>query len=166
MSIMLPGELAHFLQMIGFDWPEGDEDKVFAYGQAWSSFAGTLDSAAAPGVRAAHQLAAENIGDAVDAFVHRFTADSGPENTAKNLAQGITVGAGVITVFAGAIVALKVVVVAQLVQFAITFAEAVAAAVPTFGASLSLIPIAELIAMKAIEFAINFGVEQLLAGGA
>jgi len=55
MSIMLPGELAHFLQMIGFDWPEGDEDKVFAYGQAWSSFAGTLDAAAAPGVQAAHQ---------------------------------------------------------------------------------------------------------------
>ena len=88
MSIMLPGELAHFLQMIGFDWPEGDEDKVFAYGQAWSSFAGTLDQAAAPGVQAAHQLAAESTGDAVDAFVHRFTADSGPENTARDLAQG------------------------------------------------------------------------------
>jgi hypothetical protein len=84
---------------------------------------------------------------------------------AFTVAQGITVGAGVITVFAGAIVALKVVVVAQLVQFAITFAEAVAAAVPTFGASLSLIPIAELIAQKAIEFAINYGVQQLLAGG-
>jgi len=36
--------------------------------------------------------------------------------------RGLTVGGGVITVFAGAIVALKVVVVAQLVQFAITFA--------------------------------------------
>ena len=165
MSVQLPTELAHFLQMIGFDWPEGDEDKVFAYGQAWSSFAGTLDHAAATGVQAAHTLASENVGDAVDAFVHRFTADAGPENSAKNLAQGLTVGAGVITVFAGAIVALKVVVVAQLVQFAITFAEAVAAAVPTFGASLSLIPIAELIAQKAIEFAINYGVQQLLAGG-
>ena len=166
MSIMLPSELAHFLQMIGFDWPEGDEDKGFAYGQAWSSFAGTLDHAASTGAQAANTLARENIGDAVDAFVHRFSADAGPENTAKNLAQGLTVGGGVITVFAGAIVALKVVVVAQLVQFAITFAEAVAAAVPTFGASLSLIPIAELIAQKAIEFAINFGVQQLLAGGA
>ena len=97
MSVQLPTELAHFLQMIGFDWPEGDEDKVFAYGQAWSSFAGTLDHAAATGVQAAHTLANENVGDAVDAFVRRFTADAGPESSAKNLAQGLTVGAGVIT---------------------------------------------------------------------
>jgi len=166
MAIMLPTELAHFLQMIGFDWPEGDEDKVFAYGQAWSAFAGTLDQTAATGVQAARAVQSENVGDAVDAFVRRFTADAGPENTAKSLAQGLTIGGGVVTVFAGAIVALKVVVIAQLVQFAITFAEAVAAAVPTFGASLSLIPIAELIATKAIEFAINYGVQQLLAGGA
>ncbi len=166
MSIMLPTELAHFLQMIGFDWPEGDEDKVVQYGQQWLTFAGTLDHAAASGIQAAHDVAAQNIGDAVDAFVTKFTSAAGPEATAHSLAQGLTVGGGVITVFAGAIVALKVVVIVQLVQFAITFAEAVAAAVPTCGASLSLIPLAELIASKAIEYAINWGVQQLLAGGA
>lgn len=166
MSVMLPTELAHFLQYIGFDWPEGDEDKVFAYGRQWLAFAGTLDQAASTGVQGAHTLAAQNVGDAVDAFVQRFTGPSGPEQTAKSLSQGATVGGGIITVFAGAIIALKLVVVAQLVQFAITFAEAVAAAVPSFGASLSLIPLAEIIAQRAIQFAINYGVQQLLAGGA
>jgi hypothetical protein len=165
MSIMLPTELAHFLQRLGFDWPEGDEDKVFGYAQKWSGFAGTLTSVSTPGNDAARAVMSDNEGPGVEAFKQRFSAQNGPEDTAQSIAMGANLCAGAITLMAGAIIALKVVVVAQLVQFAITFASAVAAAVPSCGASLSLIPIAELIAQKAITFAINYGIEQLLAGG-
>lgn len=165
MSIMLPTELARFLQMIGFEWPEGDEDKVFAYGQRWMEFAGTLDAAAGPGNDSARSVMSDNEGPGVEAFRQRFSAEGGPQDTARSIALGSTICGGTIMVVGAAIIALKVVVIVQLVQFAITFVEAVAAAVPTFGASLTLIPIAELIAQKAIEFAINYGIEQLLAGG-
>lgn len=165
MSVMLPTNVAHILQWLGFEWPEGDEDKVFSYGQRWLSFAGELDSVSGLGNQGAQGIVGENKGPGVEAFRARFANPDGPQATAKNLSSGSNLAGGVIMVIGGAIIALKVVVVVQVVQFAITLAEAIAAAVPTFGASMSIVPIAELFAQKAIQFAINFGIDQLLGGG-
>lgn len=63
-----------------------------------------------------------------------------------------------------AIIALKIVFVVNLTIFAIEVASAIAAAIPTAGASMSLIPIAEIIAQRAIQFGINMGIEKLMGG--
>ena len=81
-------------------------------------------------------------------------------NAFRRRARGST--CGICYLIAGAIISLKIVVIIQLVQFAITVTEAIAAAVPTAGASMSLIPIAKIAAQKAIEFALNMAVEKLL----
>lgn len=164
MAVMLPGEVAHFLQMLGFDWPEGNEDRVFEYAQQWMTFGGKVSQLSSGGEQIARQLGAQSDGAGFDAFRQRFDDHAGPTQVARDMGTGLQLGGGMLVVMAGAIVALKIVVVVQVVQFAITFAEAVAAAIPTFGASLSLIPIAELIAQKAIEFGINVAIEKLLGG--
>ena len=162
MAIMLPPELAHFLQMIGFEWPEGNEDKAFEYGGAWLEFAGQLSAAASASGQASGEIAQTNQGIGIDAFKKQMDDAEGPTITARDMAMGVNVGGGICYLIAGAIIALKIVVIIQLVQFAITVTEAIAAAVPTAGASMSLIPIAKIAAQKAIEFALNMAIEKLL----
>ena len=36
MAIMLPAELSHVLNMIGFEWPEGNEDTVLSWSGRWT----------------------------------------------------------------------------------------------------------------------------------
>lgn len=162
MAVMLPGELAHFLQLLGFEWPEGNEDKAFAYGGAWLGMAGELANSAGSAGQAAGEVATTNHGIGIDAFRRAMDDREGPTRTAGDMALGVSVGGGICYLIAGAIIALKIAVIIQLVQFAITVAQAIAAAVPTAGASMSIIPIAKIIAQKAIEFAINLAIEKLL----
>lgn len=164
MSIMLPGELAHFLQMLGFDWPEGDEDRVFEYAGHWNTFGQRCGQISSGGAQASQAVRSANRGPAVEAFVKRFATEDGPTRVAADMAVAGPIGSALLYAMGGIIIALKVVVIVQLVQFAITLAEAIAAAVPTFGASMSIVPIAELFAQKAIEFAINFAAQQLMGG--
>ncbi|GAA2179865.1 hypothetical protein GCM10009785_08220 [Brooklawnia cerclae] len=162
MAIMLPGDLAHFLQLLGFDWPEGNEDDVFGYGNAWTGFANNLAHASSTSSQTAREVVSVNQGIGIDAFHQAMDKNDSPVNTAQDMSLGVSIGGGVLFLMAGAIVALKVAVVIQLVQFAITVAEAIAAAVPTAGASLALIPVARIAAGKAIEFAINLAIEKVL----
>lgn len=162
MAVMLPGELAHFLQLLGFEWPEGNEDKVFQYGNAWLGFGGELGQLAGQSGQATAEVVQANQGVGIDAFRKAMDDHEGPTLVSRDMAMGVSIGGGVLYLMAGAIIALKIAVIIQLVQFAITVAQAIAAAVPTAGASMSIIPIAKIIAQKAIEFAINLAIEKLL----
>lgn len=62
--------------------------------------------------------------------------------------------------------ALKIVFVVNLTIFAIQLASAIAAAVPTLGASMSVAPLLQLVLSRAIQFGISMAIEQLLGGGA
>lgn len=166
MSIMLPGELAHFLQMLGFDWPEGDEDRVFEYAGHWATFGERCGRITEGGSQVSQGLAQTNRGPAIDAFVKRFDVEEGPTKVAADMAVAGPIGSAMLYAMGGIIIALKVVVIAQLVIFAITLAEAIAAAIPTCGASMTIVPIVELAVQKAIEVAINLAAEQLLGGAA
>lgn len=42
MWIPLPEGLADFLRMVGFTWPEADEEKLWECGDAWGAFATEL----------------------------------------------------------------------------------------------------------------------------
>ena len=42
MGLQLPSELVTFLQMIGYNWPQADEMKMFEMGQRWVGFSSEL----------------------------------------------------------------------------------------------------------------------------
>jgi hypothetical protein len=40
MGLQLPSELVSLLSMLGYNWPQADEEKLFEMGHAWLNFAG------------------------------------------------------------------------------------------------------------------------------
>ena len=38
MGLQLPGELISLLSMLGYNWPQADETKLFEMGNAWMGF--------------------------------------------------------------------------------------------------------------------------------
>lgn len=164
MGITLPGEVSYLLNQLGYDWPNTDEEQVFTKGKDWLDFGNDANSTSSDADGAAQQVLAKNEGNAMEAFQQSFYAEEDSvQDVAKKIASGSSIVGGCMMVMAGVIIALKVVVVVQLIAAAIQIASAIAAAVPTFGASLGWIPVAKMIASKAIEFAINIALDKLMA---
>lgn len=164
MAVMLPPELSKFLNMIGFEWPEGNEDKVFDWSQKWTSYGQEVTSIKDASVQAHDSVMQANAGPGVQAFSKNFTSEEQAGKIVKNLGTAATITGGCLIAIAMAIVALKVVFVVNLTIFAIEVASAIAAAIPTFGASMSLIPIAEIVAQRAVQYGISLGIEKLMGG--
>ncbi|WP_026928207.1 hypothetical protein [Granulicoccus phenolivorans] len=163
MSVMLPPELSRFLNLVGFEWPEGDEDRIFEWGNRWTQYGGEVDTTHATATQAFNTVAQVNRGPAVEAFKTSFTEPDGAHDVAQNLGVAGTVTGGCLLLIGGAVIALKIAFVINLVSFAIQVAAAIAAAIPTAGASMTLIPLARIAAQLAINFAINIAVEALLS---
>jgi hypothetical protein len=150
MGLELPGELVYVLGLIGLNWPEADEEKLFDLGQDWLQFAGELHGTAADADAAAAQVWSGQSGAAITAFQQDW-ADGGP---AAGLRVGgeaaVMFGAGLI-VYAAIVLALKINVIVNLVALAAEIAEAVATAGPTFGASLLEIPVFQQLTRTIVE---------------
>jgi hypothetical protein len=141
MGLQLPGELTTFLQIIGYNWPQGDETKLFEIGQKWMKFANTVKQISDGSHQAAQPVWQQNSGQDISAFQNHIGGNDGPVKILGDSSTASTVlGAGM--AICGAIVlALKIQMIVQLVTLAIQTAQAIAMAVPTFGASLAEIPI-------------------------
>lgn len=163
MGITLPGEVSYLLNLLGFMWPNTDESQLFDKGGQWQSFANDAAGTKNTADSGIQRVLTGNQGSAMEAF--RKSVGDG-EDPVQDVAQKLSAGsAGVgacMYVMAGVIIALKVVVVVQLVALAIQIASAIAAAVPTAGVSMTWIPIAKIIAKLAIEVAINLAMENLM----
>lgn len=138
MWIPLPEGLADFLRMVGFDWPEADEERLWECGDAWGRFAQTLRNLAEDADRTVDQVLGNNTDDSISAFGERWkefkSGDAGWLTAGvegAELAQKAFYGCSVI------VITLKIAVIAELIALAITWAAAIAAAVETFGASLA-----------------------------
>jgi len=132
MGLQLPSALTGPLGWIGLTWPEGDEEKLFEAGQQWIAFAGQLRGTSQGTDKAAGNVWSQNQGEAVDAFRKWWTASDGPhDRLGDDAVAAETIGAALI-VFAGVTLALKIQFLVRLMFLA--------AAVPTFGASLAEIP--------------------------
>ena len=164
MAVMLPPEVAHLLQLLGYEWPEGNEDRVIEMGREWLDFGSGVHAPSADAEMARAHVTSENRGAAVDAFNANFRHEDGAPAVLAELGQAAAMCGGALFVVAGAIVVLKVVVVAQLVMLAVSIAEAIAAAVPTAGASMSLIPLMKVATSIAINIAIGIAVETVMGG--
>src|SRR5919108_1546409 len=68
MSVTLPQDVAWVLNLLGFMWPEADEDKLRACAQAWRDFGADLDRLNQDAKQVAAQVVAENRGDSIDSF--------------------------------------------------------------------------------------------------
>ena len=79
MGLELPAELTEPLSWIGMDWPQADEELLFAAGQQWLSFGMTLQAAAERANGAAEAVGRYNTGDTVDAFEAWWQREDGPQ---------------------------------------------------------------------------------------
>jgi hypothetical protein len=146
MSLELPGELRSLLGVLGYTWPEADEDKLVEMGQAWLRLATTLDTLTAAAESGATPVWSDNTGTDIAAFRQWWSNEDSPLASLRDgMPASVLTGTGL--VICGTIVlALKVAVIVQLTVLAIQIAQAIATAPVTFGASLAEIPVFQAVA--------------------
>lgn len=164
MAVMLPGEVSYLLNMLGFEWPEGNEDKVFDYGSRWMAFSGEAGESNHLSTQAAQHALGTNNGPAMEAFQKSFDDLEGVKDVATKLTTAGNLTGGCLLLIGAVIIALKVAFVVNLVALAVQIATAVASAAVTFGASLAWIPVAKEIARRLLELALNLALEHLMGG--
>ncbi|GIF45599.1 hypothetical protein DFJ67_0767 [Asanoa ferruginea] len=150
MSLELPGELRSLLGVLGYTWPEADEDKLFEMGEAWLRFATTLDSLTSSAQAEAAPVWSGNTGADIAAFQRWWTNEDSPLASMRDgMPAAVLTGTGLI--ICGTIVlALKVAVIVQLTILAVEIAQAIATATVTVGASLAEIPIFQQVSRIAV----------------
>ncbi|MFI6771350.1 hypothetical protein [Streptomyces sp. NPDC050355] len=132
---MLPTEVDWILDLLGFQWPNVDEDKMREAAEAWSHFADACRQAASDGATAANTVRGANSGEAVEGFNNhwnKFAGDAGFLDDAADAAEAIAI---VLQVVATIVMVMKIAVIVQLIALAIELAMAQAAAPVTLGAS-------------------------------
>ncbi|MFI0405712.1 hypothetical protein [Actinomadura sp. 3N508] len=164
MGLQLPGELRSLLSMLGYDWPEADETKLFEMGGKWLGFAGTFREPIDGAQGHAQQVWTGNQGAGIEAFRQDWTSEDAPvTNLQDSLTACYIIGAGLM-VCAAIVLALKISVIVQLIVLAIQIAQAIATAVVTFGASLLEIPIFKMITGFIIDMLIDMALSAVLDG--
>ncbi|MGD7789595.1 hypothetical protein ACQCX2_14860 [Propionibacteriaceae bacterium Y1700] len=162
MAVMLPPEVSGLLHLLGYEWPEGNEDRVMEMAAGWQSFAAALDQQVSLGEQARQHVVGANEGPAIEAFGAAFAEVDAASTVTQDLGSGSATIGSCLYVMAAAIVTLKVVVVIQLALLAISIAQAIAAAVPTAGASLTLVPLMKIATQLALNVAINQAVNAVM----
>lgn len=161
MGLQLPGELTGVLNMIGINWPEADEEKLFQMGQTWLAFSDNLRGIATDAEAAATQVSTQHEGPAVEAFTKMWDEHGGTKNLDIAANAGLAFGLGLF-VYAAIVLVLKINAIIQLVLLAIAIAQAIAMAAATFGASLIQIPIFRQIVKEVIEALIESAIWQVI----
>jgi hypothetical protein len=163
-GMSLPSELTSLLSMLGYDWPESDETKLFDLGNTWTRLSDQITGAIDQLEDAARTVTDNNISKDIEAF--RSEWEDG-ESAVRNIADIgepsniISIG---LMIAAGVVLALKLQMIVQLVTLAIQIAQAIATAVVTFGASLLEIPIFKMITSMLIDQLLNMAIEAVLNG--
>lgn len=164
MGLQLPAELVTVLDAVGFSWPAGDEEGLFALGQTWISFADTLRGHTSDATGQAQEVWQANTAESATAFERAWQAANGPITNLNDAATTCElIGAGLM-VCAGIVLALKLSVITQLVILAIQIAQAIATAAVTFGASLLEIPIFRAITKLILDHLLDAALSQVLGG--
>ncbi|WP_407549591.1 PE-PGRS family protein [Streptomyces sp. Pv4-95] len=135
----LPEEVSWVLDLLGYSWPDADEDKLFEAASIWRNFAEQVNQASNLGTSAANEVVSANSGDAVDGFSEEWGAFSGGSGSGDNYLRDAAAAAEVIALAfdaaAIAVIAGKIAVIVQLVMLAVELIAAQAAAPFTLGLS-------------------------------
>lgn len=164
MGMQLPGELISVLSVLGFEWPRGDEEKLFEMGQTWTDFAGTMRGETTNATSQAKTVWEVNTSDTTAAFEQAWQHAKGPINNLNDAATVAELVGGGLMICAGIILALKLAIIAQLVILAIQIAQAIATAAVTFGASLLEIPIFREITRRILDALLDKAIDKVLSG--
>jgi hypothetical protein len=166
MTIQLPQDLVWALNQLGFGWPDSDEDKLDQMGQAWRTFATTLDSLVAEADKHAQSVWTGNRGEAIAAFQESWSARQAPLANLRDGAEAAAMIGASLSAAAAIVVALKLKIIAELAFFARVCAIAAAAAKTPWTAvgAVAAVVAARIAAQLAIEAAINLALEALLDG--
>ncbi|MFF3908450.1 PE-PGRS family protein [Streptomyces sp. NPDC001848] len=138
MSLTLPSELVWVLDLLGYSWPEADEEALHEVAEAWRSFGRQLEEIEAQGERFARTVVAVNVGTAVDGFSKAWGAYTGVGGEDRYIPDAKTACEVIALAFDAAAVAVltaKLAVIAQLVALALEIIAAQASAPFTFGLS-------------------------------
>ncbi|WP_018541327.1 hypothetical protein [Streptomyces sp. MspMP-M5] len=139
MSLTLPSEVTWVLDLLGYNWPNADEDKLHECAQVWRNFAESVNEAHGQGASAANAVVSANSGGAVESFQKEWGAYDGSGGSGDNYFRDAVAAAEAIALAfdaaAVAVLAGKVAVIAQLVMLAAEIIAAQAAAPFTFGTS-------------------------------
>jgi hypothetical protein len=132
MSVELPTELAWVLNLLGFNWPNIDEDQLRAAAAADRRLAGRAEAAREHASAAREIITGRNSGISVDAFsahAQKVTVHL------DRLAQVYGLSADALDAIALIVEGAKIAVVAQLAALAAEIAAAAAASIFTLGLS-------------------------------
>ncbi|WP_432141785.1 toxin glutamine deamidase domain-containing protein [Streptomyces sp. bgisy084] len=132
---MLPDPLEWVLDMLGFNWPHADEDKLLECAQVWRNFAAEVQGHQARGATYASNVLAENSGDAIEGFGKAWEKFSGNSGYLNDAAQAAEVIAFTFEAAATLVIGMKVAVIVQLAILAAEIIAAQAAAPFTLGLS-------------------------------
>lgn len=161
MGMMIPSELDYVLDLLGYEWPNLDEDAVRDCATLIrgleSDLQGTLDDLQ---LKIDNDLSAAFKSKAAASFIEGFT-----ENRTQNMDQMVDLLPGVadgVDIFADAILALKLKVIAELIITAAQIAAAIASAVFTLGASLAAQAAIIAVRKKLLDVATDLIVDQLI----
>jgi hypothetical protein len=137
--MQLPSEVTWVLDLLGFSWPDADEDKLFECATVWRNFAEAVNQANSRGSMAANEVTSANSGEAVEGFTKEWGTFNGSAGGGDNYLRDAAMAAEVIAVAfdaaALAVIAAKIAVIVQLVITAVELIAAQAAAPFTLGLS-------------------------------
>lgn len=162
MGLNIPGELADLLNELGYTWPKSDETQLFSLGQQWMEFSSQASQASQQAQAAVNGLSGNNTGADIEAFMRSWQGEDSAVASLDSGATGAQVLGGALFVCAGVVLALKINVIVQLTILAVEIIEAIATAVPTFGASLLEVPVFKKLCDIALNFIINQAMEAIL----
>lgn len=131
MAIDLPSEVVSFLNFIGVNWPDVDEDQVRAFAGHVRDFASNIDDTHQAATSTIKQMNASYTGSSYEQLAKTW-ADMSSSHM-QDLIEGCKVVATAMDVAADVITAAKVAAIAELVVMAASFVADQAAAVVTFG---------------------------------
>lgn len=136
MAMTIPGELAWVLDLLGFEWPQLDEDAIRQAAHIMRQFEDDLNAA----IDAADADVQDAYASVTGSFAraHADAWDEERSGSMRQLSDLIGPAATGVDVFADVIVALKLKVIAELVITAAQIAAAIASAVVTFGAGAAV----------------------------
>ncbi|MFH8408068.1 PE-PGRS family protein [Streptomyces sp. NPDC018019] len=136
MALTLPGEVVWVLDLLGYSWPEADEDRLMECGRAWLEFAAQVGRTDGRGGSAVREVVAGNSGEAVSRFSKTWEGFSdGPGSCLPDAQIAANVIGIAFEVAAAAVLAAKAEVIVQLVVLAVELIAAQAAAPFTLGLS-------------------------------
>ena len=155
MAIELPSAVVDFLQFIGINWPNVNEDSVRTLADHVREFASSIDDTHQAAGQTVQAMSASYQGASYEQLVQTWANLS--SSHMQELVDGCHVVATALDVAADAIVTAKGIAIGELVALAASFVADQAAAVLTFGIAEA----AEALVIAAAKECVNFLEQQL-----